>query len=174
VGYENLSKEELIEVVKELNREIHNLEDVVDDAKWLEWALRRRTHELNERVKELDCLYQIPLILKDRTASIEKILTDVVRVLPSAWQFSEIAIACIEWNGKIFSTPGFKKTPWTQTQRIVSHDKPVGSVSISYLHEKPIASEGPFLKEERKLLDAVALLLGDIIERRDPISIHRK
>ena len=36
----------------------------------------------------------------------------------------------------------------------------MGEVTISYLEERPPADEGPFLKEERALLDALALRIG--------------
>jgi PAS domain S-box-containing protein len=39
-------------------------------------------------------------------------------------------------------------------------------VEVHYLEEKPAGHEGPFLREERRLLDSVAERLGSITERR--------
>jgi DNA-binding CsgD family transcriptional regulator len=45
------------------------------------------------------------------------------------------------------------------------YHEPVGEVVIFYLEECPPADEGPFLKEERALLDAVAEQVGNIAAR---------
>ena len=45
------------------------------------------------------------------------------------------------------------------------YHKPVGEVAIFYLEECPPADEGPFLKEERALLDGVAEHVGTIATR---------
>ncbi|NIQ99673.1 MAG: LuxR family transcriptional regulator, partial [Gemmatimonadales bacterium] len=41
----------------------------------------------------------------------------------------------------------------------------VGKVSVFYLEERPVADEGPFLREERILIEAVAERLGAMAER---------
>jgi GAF domain-containing protein len=40
----------------------------------------------------------------------------------------------------------------------------IGKVEVGYLEEKPERDEGPFLKEERRLINAIAERLGNIIE----------
>jgi DNA-binding CsgD family transcriptional regulator len=45
------------------------------------------------------------------------------------------------------------------------YHEPVGECAIFYLEECPPADEGPFLKEERALLDAVAEQIGTIATR---------
>jgi DNA-binding CsgD family transcriptional regulator len=45
------------------------------------------------------------------------------------------------------------------------YSEPAGEVSIFYLEERPPADEGPFLKEERALLDALADQIGTIATR---------
>jgi DNA-binding NarL/FixJ family response regulator len=45
--------------------------------------------------------------------------------------------------------------------------EPAGEVGVFYLEERPPAVEGPFLREERVLLDAVAHRIGTIAMRID-------
>jgi hypothetical protein len=45
------------------------------------------------------------------------------------------------------------------------YDRLAGIVEVYYLEEKPTSDEGPFLKEERMLLNAIAERVGKIIER---------
>ena len=45
------------------------------------------------------------------------------------------------------------------------YNEPVGEVAILYLEERPAADEGPFLREERALLDALAERIGSAAMR---------
>jgi PAS domain S-box-containing protein len=45
------------------------------------------------------------------------------------------------------------------------HAKTDGALSVCYLDERPPIDEGPFLKEERNLINAIAERIGRIIER---------
>jgi len=45
------------------------------------------------------------------------------------------------------------------------YNEPVGEVTILYLEERPAADEGPFLREERALLDALAERIGSAAMR---------
>ena len=55
-----------------------------------------------------------------------------------------------------YRSPGFVETCWRQESPIVVCGRIAGKVEICYLHEEPAKDEGPFLLEERSLIDAVA------------------
>jgi DNA-binding CsgD family transcriptional regulator len=111
---------------------------------------------LRERIKELNCLYGIAHLADKHPDSVDDFLKDLVSMLPHSWQCPEIACARIRFQEKIYKTPGFRVSPWRQASQILMYGQPAGEVSIFYLEERPAADEGPFLKEERALLDAVA------------------
>ena len=67
---------------------------------------------------------------------------------------------------KEFKTENFKKTKWTLESNLVVDEKKIGILEIYYLEEKPITDEGPFLKEERRLIDAISAVVGKFIEER--------
>jgi hypothetical protein len=86
--------------------------------------------------------------------------------MPLAWRYPEIARGRIRLADHVFATPGFTETVWQQRADIsVSGDR-VGALEVYYLKEKSACDEGPFLKEEQNLLNAIAKLLvviaGDI------------
>jgi DNA-binding CsgD family transcriptional regulator len=56
-------------------------------------------------------------------------------------------------------------TNWRQSSRIHMYHEAVGECDVFYMKECPPADEGPFLKEERALLDAVAEQIGTIATR---------
>lgn len=115
---------------------------------------------LRERIKELNCLYGIAQLAERNPGSIDDLLKDLVDFLPFSWQYPEITCARIVFKEKTFKSKGFKITKWRQSSQIFMYNEPVGEVSIFYLDECPPADEGPFLNEERILLDELAKRVG--------------
>jgi len=128
-------------------------------------ALRKRTHDLNERIKELSLLYTVSRIVEQSGCSLDGIFSAVTRALPSGWRFPEDLVARITIYGREFETEGFRETPWRQTSPIVAYGKTVGMVEVCYLCERPGEDGDPFIAEERSLLDTVTGRLGRTIER---------
>ncbi|MEE4351375.1 MAG: LuxR C-terminal-related transcriptional regulator [Desulfatiglans sp.] len=120
---------------------------------------------LRERIKELNCLYGIAQLAERHSNSIENLLQELVTFLPFSWQYPEITRARIVFKGKTYKSKGFRVTQWRQSSRIFMYNEPVGEVSIFYLRECPPADEGPFLREERILLDALAGRIGTTATR---------
>ena len=143
------------------------LKNELAERKRAEEALKMSTHSLGERVKELHCLYSISELVRKEDISQEKIWQESANLLAHAYMFPEIAACCITWGGREFSTGNFKKTIWSQNREIMIHDEWAGNIEVCYLEERPKESEGPFLAEERKLIDAVADLLGKSSERKE-------
>ncbi|MBU2550082.1 MAG: helix-turn-helix transcriptional regulator [Proteobacteria bacterium] len=120
---------------------------------------------LQERIKELNCLYGVARLAELHSDSVEDLLHDLVNFLPLSWQYPEIACARIQFQGRTYKGHGFVLTSWRQASRVFMFEEPVGEVAIFYREERPAADEGPFLKEERALLDALAERIGTIAGR---------
>ena len=131
----------------------------------LENNVSESTHELNERVKELNCLYNISEIFIKRGDSLDKMLQHVVDLIPTGWQYPEITCARIRLKDNEFKTKNFAETVWKQARQIVVREKPYGMVEIYYLESRPEADEGPFLRQEDVLQDTIAKRLGKVVER---------
>jgi two-component system, NtrC family, sensor kinase len=121
---------------------------------------------LRERVKELTCLYSLAQLVERPGISLPEILQGAVELLPPAWQYPELAAARIVVDGSSCVTAGFREGDWMQTAPIVVSGRPRGRVDVIYIKDMPSAHEGPFLKEERSLINAVARQIALIIERR--------
>ena len=122
-------------------------------------------YALRERIKELNCLYGISQLAERNLYSLDSLLQELVIFLPHSWQYPEFTCARILFKGETYTSHGFQVTTWRQSSRIYMYHEPVGEVSIFYLEECPPADEGPFLKEERALLDAIAEQIGTIATR---------
>jgi PAS domain S-box-containing protein len=140
-----------------------------------EEALRKRTHDLRERVKELDCLYAVSELDREGV-SLAELLQRTVDLIPAAWRYPEITCARVTLRGQTFSTANFKETPWRQASDIVARGDRAGTLEVYYLEERSEGDEGPFLKEERSLLNTIAERLGKITERKqaeEELDRHR-
>jgi len=126
---------------------------------------RRQNLQLENRCRELECLYNISYLIDALSPSIGDILKGAVELLPPAWQYPEIACARIRFEHLEFTTEGFKETPWNQDGDIIVDGKIAGNVEVFYTEQRPKSDEGPFLTEERRLLDCICERFGRLIER---------
>lgn len=122
-------------------------------------------HRLRERVKELNCLYGISHLAEQFPHSLDDILQGVVGLLPPAWQYPEAACARVLLQGRTRTSDGFAESEWRQSAPILVAGEPAGEVSVFYRDPRPAADEGPFLREERTLINAVADYLGLLARR---------
>jgi two-component system NtrC family sensor kinase len=127
---------------------------------------QRAQAALRERVKELTCLYGIATLAEKPDTPPAKILQGIVDLLPLAWQYPEITCAKIVFNGGVYLSAGFKEGVDRQKEEIIVDGKSRGYVEVIYTESKPTIDEGPFLKEERNLIDAVATQINLIIEQK--------
>ncbi len=121
-----------------------------------EKLVEKRTHDLGERVKELSAIFAVNEILKDDCRSVKEVFTEIAAVLPPAWQYPELCAARILFDGQVFSTEGYRNGADIQTAQFELQDGRKGTIEVVYLKKMPLAAEGPFLKEERDLINTIA------------------
>lgn len=130
-------------------------------------------HRLAERVKELSTLYRESYLADQPRATPEDYFAELAALLPLGWQYVDDACARLLISGQIYASPNFQETPWQQSSTIVVQGKQVGIVTVGYLTPHPSADEGPFLSEERSLINEIAKRVGRYIERRQTEISHR-
>lgn len=157
------NSEENIRIENEqLKKKISELEKQLKNSQAEDLAPK----DIQERIKELECLYTIASLSEEAGISQNEFLQKAVDTIPNAWKYSEITCARILLKNKIFKTKNFKETHWKQSAGIYNHEIKKGSVDVFYLEEKPEVYEGPFLKEERSLLDTIAKNIGQYLDRK--------
>ena len=80
---------------KELEQKVKKLEREAFESKRLKEALQQRTHDIGERVKELNCLYGISFLCDKKNISLKEILKGTVDLLPPSWQYPDITCSRI-------------------------------------------------------------------------------
>jgi len=121
---------------------------------------------LNERVKELQAFYGLCEVVEREDVSLEEIYQALVAILPKSWQYDEIACARIVVGDLEFITENFAESPWAQSAPVKVKGVVIGAIDVGYLEERPEQDEGPFSRDERRLIDALAKRLGQIIDRK--------
>jgi len=147
------------------------LQSEIMRRKRAERALEERTRELAKRIKELSCLYGISHLILGKprlplTETMDEALQQIVNIVASCWQHPEVVCARIIIDNQEFRTDNFKETPWKLSAPILVDGRQAGVLEVCYLEQMPERDEGPFLKEEGFLIEAVAERVGKLVEHK--------
>lgn len=146
-------------------KDCEKLEAVQFQLAMLQKEYQERESQLQERIKELDCLYRLTRLIAKNENSLEKILMGTVDLLLKSWQYPDVTSARIRYREQTFQSKNFKSTQWKQKAPIIVSGLEEGVVEVCYLRKRPQLDEGPFLKEERLLIDAVSNRIAKAVER---------
>ena len=137
-----------------------------------EGSIENILQSLQERAKELNCLYRVDEILSQSDVPVDDAYQKLIEALPPGWQYPDVCQAVLTVAGKRLAPDGFIETPWCQRADICVEGDPVGEVAVYYTEEKPSELEGPFLNEERRLINAIAERIGFFIMQRRLQNLH--
>jgi len=158
------TKEQLIAELEVMHKRVAELENTLEVKHKRETKEQDKLlDELGERVKELQCMYDITESIRSRN-KLEEIFKDVLEFIPSGWHYPEITRGKIIFGGEEYVSEPFAETKWKQSSELIIDNHSIGSVEVYYLKETPKLDEGPFLKEERNLIDSIAKNLSESIE----------
>lgn len=129
--------------------------------------------EKHERSKELACINQTTAIVREGK-SIEETLQQIALIIPKAWQYPDYTGCRIFFNDIEYKTPNFKKTKWFQTHEFITIDDQKGRIEVSYLKQFTEENKGPFLKEERDLIENLGNIISGFINSVKAREIIRK
>jgi signal transduction histidine kinase len=134
----------------------------------------RVMHSLQERIKELTALHKAVRVMQDSAKSSSEVLQDIVDLLPPAWQYPETTAARIVFDEIECVTPNFRRTPWVQSAPLKTVAGRNGIIEVVYLQEKPSEAEGPFLAEERELINSLADSVSSYLDRKQTEAALRQ
>ncbi len=142
--------------VGKLTQFFNTFQDITERKK-IEKKLIDSERNLNERVKELTCLYGISKLVEDPENSVKNIIQGTVDLIPPALQFPEITSARITLDKNEYKTKNLRETKF----RLSSSTKVNGedlNIEVFYIEDKP------FLTEEENLVVEIGKRLKKIIE----------
>jgi len=130
--------------------------------------------DLQERAKELRCLYEVEKVLNDVNRPLQEVMMAVVEAIGPGWQFPEVCVVSIELEGDVFESKGFRLTACAQATPILVQGEAIGNLRVCYTKECPEADDGPFLEEEVQLLESLADRLGHYLLFKKLHSMGKK
>ena len=127
---------------------------------------------LHERIKELTCIYEITKIMHKSREGIENTLHDVIKRVPSAFQYEDSAASRIVLDGQEYACGNVNGGPYSLRSGIVIAGSERGHIEVSYETEEYDLEEKSFLLEEQNLLDGIAKQLSLLIEEKE-VAVER-
>ena len=118
---------------------------------------------LEDRVKELNCLYEVEELLRESNLELQDILARIAKLIPPAFQYPEICVSKIFYKDEEYFSEKFEETPWAIQSEILMQERSIGFIRVCYSEEKPEIDIGPFLLDEKKLLDSVATRISHFL-----------
>ena len=115
---------------------------------------------LKERIKEQQCLFRVSEAVKSSN-SMDILFEKIIDAVQEGWQYPEITRCRILFDDRINTKIPFEPTEYKLISEIVCRNEQRGSIEIYYMEKRPEMDEGPFMKEERIVLDQVALRIGE-------------
>jgi len=122
--------------------------------------------QLQQRLKHLNCLYELSNIVNREEISLGEIFQKTVSLIRTAHKYPDTVCVRITFDGIRYAADNFRKSESCRKTEIKVQGESVGVIEVYNFGGKANTNEEPFLKEEGDLLRAVAEWLGSIADRR--------
>lgn len=116
---------------------------------------------LNERVKELNCLYEISKICQNYTQSLKVTINNIITAIPQGWQYPEQLKVYLIFDEENYGIKPKDKLAIKASSSIIINSVTRGKVIVYYEENKTLS----FLAEEQPLLDKIGIEISTFIER---------
>jgi PAS domain S-box-containing protein len=134
----------------------------ITERKLSEIEIEQKTEALNNRFKELNCLYAMAGIAEEFSSDIESMMKEVIKIIPQAMHNPDKTSIEIEYCDKILRSRGFKRGKHCYLGYIHDRERDLGTLSV-YTDE----GDRGFTDEEINLLDAVTERINRIVEQNE-------
>jgi len=141
----------------------------ITERKRAEDELRNRTNDLDEKVRELNCLFETSRILDNKDRSIEDKLSEIVNILIEGWRCGCV-VACLTVNDMRFQTGNYRNTPKKQVNPIIVDNRTIGFLEVCCINETCELYKGQFINEKRNLINNISEQICSYMERHNAIE----
>jgi len=120
---------------------------------------------LEERVKELTCLYELSKVVQQIELGLEKQLERIIKIIPKGWQFPDNLDVHISYGGNLL---GSELSSVGLSELISINQREIGEIKVGYSNLPD--EKNSFLKEEQQLLSQIAIEIGNLLSRHEQIE----
>lgn len=128
---------------------------------------------LQERAKELDCLYKIEGLLQDLEAAPDDIVRGIVQAIPLGWKRSASCHARITLRRSRFESENFRGASRTHRADICVGKDVVGAVEVFHVERTSQAKASPLPLDKRRLIDVIAMRLGRFLYSQQLVTLSK-
>ncbi len=146
----------------------------VTEKKKSEQTYSELTASLNQKIKQLNCLYDITDISGVPGITFEEIMEKSLEIIPVGLKYSHDIGVQIVFDKKTYSSKNFRDTNWSYSVPIKVQKKKLGFIKVVYLEEKPNINKDPFHFSEKILLKNISEKFGQIIESKNLEKVLRE
>jgi PAS domain S-box-containing protein len=153
------------------------IEELSKRIAFLEETLDQRTGELNQRLRELNCMAQISRLSDRPGLSFGQYITETLDIVRSSFEQADIASAELKLGDDSFRTPGFQPSEWKLGRGLMDQDRMIGYLTVYYSESTEVREHGPFTKEEKNFMIVISRYLVQIIKRKqfeDQLIVFRE
>ena len=143
----------------------------ITSKKMYENEILQKSFELKERNKELKCLYSLSQITSRNSSNLENDLSDIVKLIPPAFQFPEQTYARLKANNYVFESGPNVSGSASLKSNILVNNVIIGDITVCCSAKN---DSSPFLDEEEIMVDAIAEHIGESIERKEALMQIRQ
>lgn len=129
-------------------------------------SLEEHQAALQERVKELRCLYAVSEYLTHPGLEWDRILELVVDAIPRGWLHPELTSARLTLGGIVVASGNFRQARWALSSDIAVDGETLGRLEVFCDADGAEDDSGPFLKEEVNVLDEIARRISQAVSTR--------
>ena len=124
---------------------------------------------LFEKIRVLNCLYQISELVDDGTSAFEKTIQAILDLIPQAFEYPEKVVAAILLGETCYQTSGYASSKYSVHKPIVVSGEVRGRLEIGFIGDGifSLRSEGGCSPEENSLMEAIAKKVAYIIDRKE-------
>lgn len=119
---------------------------------------------LEERAKELRCLYAVDAILANRGQTPETVFRRVVEEIPAGWQQPDSTGARVEYLGRRFVGPGYSDDGRKLTRPLSLVGVDVGAIEVCVRDDARGPESDAFLEEEDELLRRISERISEFLD----------
>jgi two-component system NtrC family sensor kinase len=121
--------------------------------------------KLKERVKELNCLYELSRVAWEATNDLDVIISKTLEILPNAMQHPSLAEAKISVHNENYSTRGFERAKDIIEEKLLFGKRSFGAIKVGYRRSERKSKSSRILPEEIRLLKTIARELSLVIHK---------
>ncbi len=139
----------------------------ITERKEYDKSMKELTANLNQKIKQLNCLYDISDLTSVPGITFEEIFVKSLDIIPFGLKYSHDTCVEIVFESREYRSDNFEETQWCYVVPIKVQKKKLGHIRVCYTEEKPFINKDPFHFNEKILIKNIAEKLGQVIEAKN-------